>query len=39
MDVTGSTKSLPENAHRKLQPGAEYIPVVPASRIVPELTP
>lgn len=39
MDVTGSTKSLPENAYRKLQPGEEYTPVVPASKIVPELTP
>ncbi|MBD3221044.1 oligopeptide transporter, OPT family [bacterium] len=38
MDVTGSTHSLPENAYRKLNPGEEYQPVVPADRIVPELT-
>lgn len=30
---------LPENAYRKLQPGEEYIPVTPAERIVPEVTP
>jgi OPT family oligopeptide transporter len=29
---------LPENAYRKLNPGEVYIPVVPSSRIVPELT-
>ncbi|TFG96446.1 MAG: oligopeptide transporter, OPT family [Calditrichales bacterium] len=29
---------LPENAYRKLNPGEEYIPVVPASKVVPELT-
>ena len=39
MDVSGKAKSLPENAYRKLRPGEEYIPVVPANRIVPELTP
>ena len=39
MDVTGSTKSLPENAYRKLNPGEQYTPVVPAAKIVPELTP
>lgn len=39
MDVSGSSKSLPENAYRKLNPGEEYMPVVPADKIVPELTP
>ena len=39
MDVTGSPVTLPENAYRKLNPGEEYIPVVPAETIVPELTP
>jgi len=38
MDVSGSSKSLPENAYRKLEKGEEYTPVVPASTIVPELT-
>ncbi len=39
MDHGGSTKSLPENAYRKLNPGESYVPVVPATKIVPELTP
>ncbi len=30
---------LPENAHRKLRPGEEYLPIVPSSTLVPELTP
>ncbi len=38
MDVSGSSKSLPENAYRKLEAGEQYTPVVPASTIVPELT-
>ncbi len=38
MDVQGKPKGLPENAYRKLKPGEEYVPVVPADRIVPELT-
>jgi putative OPT family oligopeptide transporter len=29
---------LPENAYRKLNQGEEYIPVVPAGKIMPELT-
>ena len=29
---------LPENAYRKLKPGEEYLPIVPSSMIVPELT-
>ena len=33
-----STK-LPENAYRKLKPGEEYLPIVPSSTIVPEVTP
>ncbi len=37
MDVS-STKSLPENAYRKLKDGEKYVPVVPASSIVPEIT-
>ncbi len=37
MDV-GKTKSLPENAYRKLEPGETYTPVVPAASIVPEIT-
>ena len=38
MDVTGKAKSLPENAYRQLKPGEEFVPVVPANKIVPELT-
>jgi putative OPT family oligopeptide transporter len=38
MDIGGSTKSLPENAYRKLNPGERYVPVVPAEKIVPEVT-
>ena len=38
MDVTGK-KSLPENAYRELKPGEEFVPVIPANKIVPELTP
>lgn len=30
---------LPENAYRKLENGEEYIPVVPAGKVVPEVTP
>ncbi len=37
MEVSGP-KSLPDNAYRKLQPGEEYVPVVPADKIVPEIT-
>jgi putative OPT family oligopeptide transporter len=33
------TRSLPENAYRKLKPGEEYQPVVPAGKILPEITP
>lgn len=38
MDVHGKPKALPDNAYRKLKPGEEYVPVVPAGTIVPELT-
>lgn len=38
MDVIGSSTRLPENAYKKLKPGEEYVPVVPADKIVPELT-
>ncbi|MBE0567958.1 MAG: oligopeptide transporter, OPT family [Krumholzibacteria bacterium] len=38
MDVGGSARNLPENAYRKLNPGEAYIPVVPAEKIVPEIT-
>jgi len=38
MDVSSSSRSLPENAYRKLESGEQYVPVVPASTIVPELT-
>ncbi len=39
MDVSGNARNLPDNAYRKLHPGEQYVPVVPAERIVPELTP
>jgi len=38
MEVSGGPKSLPENAYRKLNEGEIYIPVIPAEKIVPELT-
>ncbi len=38
MDVTGKATSLPENAYRQLKPGEDYVPVIPADKIVPELT-
>ncbi len=37
MEISGK-KSLPENAYRTLKPGEEYVPVIPASKIVPEVT-
>lgn len=33
-----TTKSLPENAYRELKPGEQYIPVMPANQIFPEVT-
>lgn len=38
MDIGTKGKGLPENAYRKLKPGEEYVPVVPADKVVPELT-
>ncbi len=38
MDVGGSARNLPENAYRQLKPGETYVPVVPADKIVPEVT-
>ena len=38
MEVSGDIKGLPENAYRKLQPDEEYVPIVPAEKIVPEAT-
>ncbi|UCH95779.1 MAG: oligopeptide transporter, OPT family [Candidatus Aminicenantes bacterium] len=41
MDHDNSTKpkGLPENAYRKLEPGEEYMPVVPSDKPLPEATP
>ncbi|RKZ13128.1 peptide transporter, partial [bacterium] len=39
MEVSGNSRNLPENAYRKLNAGEGYTPVVPADKIVPELTP
>ena len=39
MEVSGKTRNLPENAYLKLGEGEKYVPVVPAEKIVPELTP
>ncbi len=40
METSDSPKlSLPENAYRKLNPGEEYRPIVPADRPLPEATP
>jgi putative OPT family oligopeptide transporter len=38
-DISTTTKGLPENAYRQLEPGEEYIPVVPADKPLPEATP
>ena len=38
MEVSGKTKGLPENAYRLLKPGEDYVPIVPAEKIVPEAT-
>ncbi|MEN6511657.1 MAG: oligopeptide transporter, OPT family [Chloroherpetonaceae bacterium] len=37
-DNQNNIVSLPENAYRELKPGEEYIPVIPASQIVPQVT-
>ena len=38
MDISGNARNLPDNAYNKLEEGEQYVPVVPADRIVPELT-
>lgn len=38
MEISGKGKGLPENAYRLLKPGEQYVPVVPADKIVPEAT-
>jgi len=38
MEVSGNPKKLPENAYRRLNEGENYVPVIPAEKIVPELT-
>ena len=37
-DNQNNVVSLPENAYRELKSGEEYIPVIPASQIVPQVT-
>jgi putative OPT family oligopeptide transporter len=37
-DTTAPTTSVPENAYKPLPPGAVYLPLIPASAAVPELT-
>src|SRR5439155_18451825 len=39
MSDAGATKSLPENAYKPLPPGTEYVPIIPANKTLPELTP
>jgi putative OPT family oligopeptide transporter len=36
---TSSISGLPENAYRELNPGEEYIPVIPSKETFPEVTP
>ncbi len=38
MDHETKSKSLPENAYRKLKPGEEYHPVVPSGSPLPEIS-
>jgi putative OPT family oligopeptide transporter len=38
MDISGNTSNLPSNAYEKLGEGEKYTPVIPAEKIVPELT-
>lgn len=33
-----SQSDLPENAYRELNPGEEYIPIIPANQVLPEVT-
>ncbi len=35
----GQQSGLPENAYRELKPGEEYVPIIPAGTVVPEITP
>ncbi|HRS01823.1 MAG TPA: oligopeptide transporter, OPT family [Bacteroidota bacterium] len=37
-DNQNNVVSLPENAYRELKSGEEYIPVIPASKVVPQVT-
>jgi putative OPT family oligopeptide transporter len=37
-ELEPTTKSLPENAYRELKPGEQYIPVMPANQVFPEVT-
>ncbi|MFA7627169.1 MAG: oligopeptide transporter, OPT family, partial [Candidatus Kapaibacterium sp.] len=40
MDNSSLDKSeLPENAYRELNPGEDYMPVMPANKVFPEVTP
>jgi putative OPT family oligopeptide transporter len=39
MSEASATRSLPENAYTPLPPGTEYVPIVPASKALLELTP
>ncbi|MFP4369124.1 MAG: OPT/YSL family transporter, partial [Candidatus Kapaibacterium sp.] len=40
MEQTTQTETrLPDNAYRELSAGEEYVPVLPASRVFPEVTP
>src|SRR5258705_3631947 len=39
MSDANAGKSLPENAYTPLPPGTEYVPIVPANKNLPELTP
>ncbi len=38
MELNSDYKGLPENAYRKLKPGENYIPYVPADKVIPEIT-
>lgn len=38
MENNFTQKGLPENSYRELQQGEEYIPVIPANKIIPEVT-
>ncbi len=38
MEQNKGTGRLPENAYKVLDPGVEYMPYIPASRVIPEIT-